>query len=63
MDEWKQHVTLEITDASLDVFRLLQINIALNDMKEVDLIPQPVHEELTTLIKRVNEESNGPDRQ
>ena len=63
MDEWKQHVTLEITDASLDVFRLLQINIALNDMKEVDLIPQPVHEELTTLIQRVNEESNGPDRQ
>jgi len=58
MDHWKEHVKLEITDASADVFRLLQINIALNDMKEIDLIPTPIHSELTSLIQTVNDASN-----
>jgi hypothetical protein len=61
MDDWKEHVKLEITDASTDVFRLLQINIAINDMKEIDLIPGPTHEELIELIQTINTESNGPD--
>jgi len=58
MDDWKQHVKLEITDASTDVFRLLQINMAINDMKEIDLIPNTVHTELSTLIQTVNDVSN-----
>jgi hypothetical protein len=58
MDDWKQHVKLEITDASTDVFRLLQINMAINDMKEIDLIPNTVHTELSTLIQTVNDASN-----
>ncbi len=58
MDDWKQHVKLEITDASTDVFRLLQINMAINDMKEIDLIPNTVHNELSTLIQTVNDVSN-----
>jgi len=63
MDHWKEHVKLEITDASTDAFRLLQINIAINDMKEIDLIPQPIHTELTTLIQTVNDAANGTDQQ
>jgi len=63
MDEWKEHVKLEITDASTDVFRLLQINVALSDMKEIDLIPNAVHHELTNLIQTVNDASNGTDQQ
>lgn len=63
MDEWKEHVKLEITDASTDVFRLLQINVALTDMKEIDLIPTAVHSELTTLIQTVNHAANGTDQQ
>lgn len=61
MDQWKEHVKLEITDASTDVFRLLQINIAINDMKDIDLIPHPVHTELATLIQSVNDAANGID--
>ena len=53
MQDWEKHVELEITDANLDQFRLLQISIALTDMKEIDLIPQPVYESLTNLIRKV----------
>lgn len=63
MDDWKEHVKLEITDASTDVFRLLQINVAINDMKEIDLIPNAVHNELTTLIQTLNDAANGTDQQ
>lgn len=63
MDDWKEHVKLEITDASTDVFRLLQINVAITDMKEIDLIPTTVHTELTTLIQAVNDAANGTDQQ
>lgn len=59
MDDWKEHVRLEITDASTDVFRLLQIQIAISDMKEIDLIPTTVHTELTDLIEAVNDASNS----
>jgi hypothetical protein len=61
MDDWKEHVKLEITDASTDVFRLLQIQVAISDMKEVDLIPNTVHTELSTLIQTVNDASNQGD--
>ncbi len=61
MDNWKEHVKLEITDASTDVFRLLQINIAINDMKEIDLIPTGTHNELTSLMQNVNDASNPGD--
>jgi len=53
MQDWEKHVELEITDANLDQFRLLQISIALTDMKEIDLIPQHVYENLTNLIRKV----------
>lgn len=59
MDDWKEHVRLEITDASTDVFRLLQIQLAISDMKEIDLIPTTVHTELTDLIQTVNDASNS----
>lgn len=61
MDEWKEHVKLEITDSSTDVFRLLQINLAINDMKEIDLIPSNTHHELSSLIQNVNDASNQGD--
>lgn len=59
MDDWKEHVKLEITDAHLDLFRLLQIAVTLAELKEIDLIPDSVHQELSTLINTVNEDSNG----
>jgi len=61
MDDWKEHVKLEITDASTDTFRLLQIQVAISDMKEIDLIPNTIHTEITTLIQTVNDASNQGD--
>lgn len=61
MDDWKEYVRLEITDASTDMFRLLQIQLAISDMKEIDLIPNTVHSELSTLIQTVNDASNSDD--
>lgn len=58
MDDWKEYVRLEITDATTDMFRLLQIQLAISDMKEIDLIPTTVHTELTDLIQTVNDDSN-----
>lgn len=53
MNDWEKHVELEITDASLDQFRLLQISIAVADMREIDLIPDTVYDRLTNLIRKV----------
>lgn len=53
MNDWEKHVELEITDASLDQFRLLQISIAVADMREIDLIPDSVYDRLTNLIRKV----------
>lgn len=61
MDDWKEYVRLEITDATTDMFRLLQIQLAISDMKEIDLIPNTVHSELSTLIQTVNDANNSDD--
>jgi hypothetical protein len=57
MNDWEKHVELEITDASLDQFRLLQISIAVADMREIDLIPDTVYDRLTNLIRKVGYKS------
>lgn len=59
MDNWEEHVKLEITDAVHDPFRLLQITVAITDMKQIDLIPEQTHDNLTNLINKVN--TNGTD--
>lgn len=59
MDKWEEHVKLEITDAVDDPFRLLQITVAITDLKEIDLIPDQTHDNLTNLINKVN--INGDD--
>lgn len=61
MDDWKEYVKLEVSDASTDVFRLLQITVAINDMKEIDLIPVTTHTEIIRHINAVNKEANGTD--
>lgn len=58
MDKWEEHVKLEITDAVDDPFRLLQITVSLNDLKDIDLIPEGTHDNLTNLITTVNNGSN-----
>jgi hypothetical protein len=57
MHDWEKHVELEITDASIDQFRLLQIAIAITDMREIDLIPETVYEHLSNLIRKVGYKS------
>lgn len=55
MDQWKEHVHLEIVDATFDEKRLLEITEALTTMNERQLIPQPVSDELFNAIDVVNE--------
>lgn len=55
MDQWKEHVHLEIVDATFDEQRLLEITEALTTMNEKQLIPQPVSDELFNVIDVVNE--------
>lgn len=55
MDQWKEHVSLEISDAIGSSERLLEITQALLGMHYAELIPQPVSDELFNKIDLFNE--------
>lgn len=57
MDNWQQHVELEITDAMGDHDRLLEITEALLGMHHAELMPQPVSDSLFNQIDITNEGS------
>jgi hypothetical protein len=54
-DDWQTHVRLEITDATFDSNRLLDITNNLVDMEEADLIPDHIADDLFSLIRIHNE--------
>lgn len=55
MDTWKEHVKLEIIDATWDENKLLEITNALVSMDQASLIPQPISDELFDTLTVVNE--------
>lgn len=57
MDSWKEHVSLEITDAVGDDDRMLDIVNALLQMHYNDLIPEDISEELFNQIDAINTRS------
>lgn len=54
MDPWKQHVSLEISDAFGDDERLLEITQALLGMHYAELIPDEISNDLFEQIDAVN---------
>jgi len=54
MDQWQQHVQLEISDALGDDDRLLEITQSLTQMNEANLIPDPVADQLFNQISIIN---------
>jgi hypothetical protein len=54
-DDWQTHVRLEITDATFDSDRLLDITNQLVSMEKADLIPDHVADDLFSLINIHNE--------
>lgn len=57
MDNWKQHVELEISDAIGNHERLIEITEALLGMHHAELMPQPVSDSLFNQIDLTNEGS------
>jgi hypothetical protein len=55
MDQWQQHVSLEISDTLGDDDRLLLITNALLGMEYADLIPDDISSQLFNQIQSVNE--------
>ena len=55
MDTWKQHVSLEISDAYGDDDRLLEILQALLGMHHAELIPDEISDALFNQIDMTNE--------
>ena len=55
MDQWQQHVSLEISDTLGDEDRLLLITNALLGMEYADLIPDDISSQLFNQIQSVNE--------
>jgi len=54
MDQWQEHVSLEITNAYMDDDRMLEIAQALSRMESADLIPQTISDELFTRLDFFN---------
>lgn len=54
MDQWQQHVSLEISDAVGDDERVLEILYALTLMNASDLIPESIADQLFNQISIVN---------
>lgn len=54
MDKWQAHVRTEISSASNDVFRLLDIMTALTAMETQRLIPDDISIDLFDLISSFN---------
>jgi len=54
-DDWQTHVRLEITDATFDSDRLLDITNHLVSMEEADLIPDHIADDLFNFITIHNE--------
>jgi hypothetical protein len=50
MDQWQQHVSLEISDAVGDDERVLEILYALTLMNASDLIPESIADQLFNQI-------------
>lgn len=57
MDNWQQHVSLEISDSLGDEERLLLITNALLGMEYADLIPEDISAYLFNQIQATNERS------
>ena len=57
MDNWQQHVELEISDAMGNHERLIEITEALLGMHHAELMPQPVSDSLFNQIDLTNEGS------
>lgn len=54
MDQWQQHVSLEISDAVGNDERVLEILYALTIMNSSDLIPESIADQLFNQISIVN---------
>lgn len=54
MDQWQQHVALEISDAVGNDERVLEILYALTIMNSSDLIPESIADQLFNQISIVN---------
>lgn len=54
MDQWQQHVQLEISDSLGDDERQLEIMQALMQMTDADLIPDLIADQLFNQISIVN---------
>lgn len=57
MDLWKEHVSLEITDATGDDARLLDIVNSLLQMHYNDLIPEGISDDLFNQLDAINSRS------
>lgn len=57
MDYWKEHVSLEITDAVGDDDRMLDILNALLQMHYNELIPDDISDDLFNKIDAINSRS------
>ena len=54
MDKWQAHVRNEINESSTDIFRLLDIMIAMSAMETQSLIPSDISVDLFDLISLHN---------
>lgn len=54
MDQWMQHVTLEIADSFGSPERLLEITQALLAMHDSELIPEDIDDQLFQMIGNYN---------
>lgn len=54
-EPWKDHVILEIVEATWDESRLLTITQLLTEMDKQNLIPEPVSDDLFNTIDFINE--------
>lgn len=58
MDQWQQHVLLEISDAIGNEDRLLTITNLLFDMEQEGLVPDEIGDKLFNYISFINERSD-----